>query len=1199
MYYDNLTRQYPISKTLRNELIPIGKTMENIRNNRIIESDINRKEDYQKVKKIFDEYHKSVINTSLNNLKLEHLESFADLFFMPSKSEAEIKKMETEQTELRKEIVAALKSHKNYGILQKKEIIQELDKFVNTVEEHEAINSFNAFFTYFSGYNKNRSNLYSDENKASTVAYRLIHENLPRFLNNIKAYTYIKNANITAEGLSEEEIDKLFMLETYNYVLTQDNIDLYNEQIGMLNKEINLYNQKHRQEKRLPMLSILYRQILSERTESFISEFATDSEVLDNLDSLISETNEFLKSDIFALYLNELKESSGNGIYVKNNTDLTSLSVIATESWRVISDLISSDYDANYSGKKIGDKYEEEKDKILKKISSYELKSLIQLGANNLIEKYIEKIEFDVSDICEKTLVFDDMIACHDISKKLSKNVAAVDSIKDVLDSIKTLERDLKLLLGNGDEPDKNYSFYGNLDSVLMEIMRVDELYNMTRNYLTKKPFSTDKIKLNFDRPTFLDGWDRNKEEANLGILLKKDNKYYLGIMNPNSNKVFRSWPEATSFDRYQKVEYKLLPGPNKMLPKVFFADSNIEYYAPSEEILTIRRKESFKKGDSFNLHDCHKLIDFFKESINKHEDWSKFDFKFTETEKYADISEFYHEVEKQGYKITYDDVDSCYIDELIENNKLYLFEIHNKDFSEYSKGNLNLHTIYFEMVFDEHNLSDVVYKLNGEAEVFYRPASISEDEQIVHKAGEPIENKNPLRKSVKKSSIMNYDIIKDKRYTEDKFMLHVPITMNFGASKANKYNDRVNNAIRESKDVHVIGIDRGERNLLYVVVVNSNGDIVEQISLNSIVNKEYKIETNYHELLKSKENERDKARKDWKTIENIKELKEGYLSQVVHVISQLVVKYNAIICLEDLNMGFMRGRQKVERQVYQKFEKMLIDKLNYLVIDKDRNQKEPEKVGGALNALQLTAPFTSFKEMGKQTGIIYYVPAYLTSKIDPTTGFSNLFYEKYKNQESAKAFFGKFERINYNSEDNYFEFAFDYKKFTTKADGTQTKWIACSYGKRIRRFRNEKINNNWDEEEIELTTSFKELFDEYGINYKDSEDLIGDILAIDNAQFFAKLSKMFNLMMQMRNSSNDGMKDYIISPILNEHNEFYDSSKGNAELPIDADANGAYNIARKGLWVLDQLFNSEKDSKVRLAMTNKEWLLYAQEHRK
>ena len=83
----------------------------------------------------------------------------------------------------------------------------------------------------------------------------------------------------------------------------------------------------------------------------------------------------------------------------------------------------------------------------------------------------------------------------------------------------------------------------------------------------------------------------------------------------------------------------------------------------------------------------------------------------------------------------------------------------------------------------------------------------------------------------------------------------------------------------------------------------------------------------------------REDARKSWRKIENIKELKEGYLSQVIHKIGQLMIEYNAIVVMEDLNFGFKRGRFKVEKQVYQKFEKMLIDKLNFLADKKNEGK--------------------------------------------------------------------------------------------------------------------------------------------------------------------------------------------------------------------------------------------------------------------
>lgn len=56
---------------------------------------------------------------------------------------------------------------------------------------------------------------------------------------------------------------------------------------------------------------------------------------------------------------------------------------------------------------------------------------------------------------------------------------------------------------------------------------------------------------------------------------------------------------------------------------------------------------------------------------------------------------------------------------------KIYLFEIYSKDFSEYSKGTNNLHTMYFKALFDNDNLKNTVFKLSGNAELFIRPASI------------------------------------------------------------------------------------------------------------------------------------------------------------------------------------------------------------------------------------------------------------------------------------------------------------------------------------------------------------------------------------------------------------------------------------------------------------------------------------------
>ena len=498
------------------------------------------------------------------------------------------------------------------------------------------------------------------------------------------------------------------------------------------------------------------------------------------------------------------------------------------------------------------------------------------------------------------------------------------------------------------------------------------------------------------------------------------------------------------------------------------------------------------------------------------------------------------------------------------------------------------MHTLYWKALFDEDNLKDVVYKLNGEAEIFYRKASLDYTKPT-HPANQPIKNKNQL--TTKKESYFTYDLIKDKRYTQNKYFFHVPITLNFKSRNEENINPLVNDYIRTSEELHIIGIDRGERHLLYVSVIDLKGNIKKQFSLNEIIN-EYRgrhYTTNYHSLLEQREIERMEARKDWKKIENIKDLKEGYLSQVVHKICQLVIEYNAIVVLEDLNMGFKRGRQKVELAVYQKFEKMLIDKLNYLV---DKN-KHPYEMGGLLKALQLTNKFISFTKLGKQSGILFYTQAWNTSKIDPVTGFVNLFDTRYETIDKAKQFFSRFDDIRFNNKKNWFEFDFDYNNFTNKARGSITKWTVCSVGDRIKSHRDPSQNNHWTSTRICLTNEFKDLFNKYDINI--NSNLKDAIVNQNSKEFFEKILKFLRLTLQIRNSEIKSQVDYMQSPVADENGCFYNSEVCGNSLPENADANGAYNIARKGIWIVQRIKESNPDKKLNLAITNQEWLEFAQ----
>lgn len=568
------------------------------------------------------------------------------------------------------------------------------------------------------------------------------------------------------------------------------------------------------------------------------------------------------------------------------------------------------------------------------------------------------------------------------------------------------------------------------------------------------------------------------------------------------------------------------------------------------------------------------KFIDYYKERL----DYFDFDFDLRPSEEYEDFSRFTDHLNSQAYEITFHQkISEAYINYCVEKGYFYLFKIYNKDFSPYSKGKKNLHTLYWEALFDNKN-----YKLNGEAELFHRYRSIFN--KTIHPKHHPIFNKNP--NNSKRESIFKIDLIKDKRYTEDKFLFHCPITLNFQAPGNDINSMVIDKLIRNNEDIHVLSIDRGERHLAYYTLLDPYGNIIIQKSFNIIGDMKF----DYRKKLDVVEENRTKSRKNWKKIANIKNLKEGYLSLVVHEIAKLVVKYNAVVVFEDLNADFKRSRTKIEKQVYQKLEKMLIDKLNYLVF-KDKPANEP---GGILNAYQLTPKVEGYSKIGRQTGIIFYVPPYFTSKICPATGFVDQLYPRYESVQLAQDFFRKFDSIKYNPDKKYFEFKFDYKNFGEKA--IKGRWTVCTVGSRLRNYRNPDKNSNWDTEEIHLNTKFESLFKnkEHDIEFYKGEELKEQIVAQTQKTFFEPLLRYLKLTLQMRNSRTGTEEDYFISPVADKNGIFFDSRSASDNMPQDADANGAYHIGLKGLWLVRQIQNQEKGQS-NFAITNKEWFKFAQ----
>ena len=1248
---------YSLTKTIGVELKPVGKTQELIEAKKLIEQDDQRAEDYKIVKDIIDRYHKDFIDKCLNCVKIkkDDLEKYVSL---AENSNREAVDFDNIKTKMRNQITEAFRKNSLFTNLFKKNLIKEyLPAFVSE-EEKSVVNKFSKFTTYFDAFNDNRKNLYSGDAKSGTIAYRLIHENLPMFLDNIASFNAISGIGVNeyfssievefTDALEGKRLTEFFQIGFFNNTLTQKKIDNYNYVVGAVNKAVNLYKQQHKNV-RIPLLKTLHKMILSDRvTPSWLPErFESDEEMLTAIKAAYESLKEVLVGDD--------DDSLRNLLLNIDNYDLEHIYIAKDSGLTSISQQIFGYYDTytlaikDQLQRENPNLYDERIDKLYKKEGSFSigyLNRLVNTKEHITINEYYRLL----GSYCrEEEKRKDDFFKQIDgaycaISHlfwgkhgEIAQSDSDIELIQKLFDAYKGLQRFIKPLLGHGDEADKDNEFDAKLRKVWDELDIITPLYDKVRNWLSRKIYNPEKIKLCFENNgKLLSGWSDNQTKSDNGTqyggyIFRKKNEigeydFYLGISA--DAKLFRR-DETICYEdgMYERFDYYHLK-PNTLLGKSYIGnygeDSKAVLSAFNAAITKLQLEKKLVPKDNEKvptylkrlkqnyayfyqiLMNDDNVVDAYK-SMKQHIFATLTSLirvpaaieLATQTD--LDIDELIDEIlNLSSESFGYFPVATAAIEEANKREKkpLFLFKMSNKDLSyaaksseglRKSRGTENLHTMYLKALL---GMTQNVFSI-GSGMVFFRHKTKGLAETTArHKANEFVANKNKLND--KKKSIFAYEIVKNKRYTVDKYLFKLSVKLNYSQPNNNKIdvNSEVREIISNGGIKHIIGIDRGERNLLYLSLIDLKGNIVMQKSLNILKDDHNAKGTDYKGLLTEREGERQDARRNWKKIANIKDLKRGYLSQVVHIISKMLVEYNAIVVLEDLNPGFIRGRQKIERNVYEQFERMLIDKLNFYV-DK---HKDANETGGLLHALQLTSEFENFKKSEHQNGCLFYIPAWKTSKIDPATGFANLFDTRYTNAVEAQKFFSKFDEIRYNEEKDWFEFEFDYDKFTQKAHGTRTKWTLCTYGMRLRSFKNPTKQYNWDSEVVALTDEFKRILGKAGIDiHENLKDAIRNLKG-KKQKNLEPLMQFMKLLLQLRNSKAGTDEDYILSPVAGENGIFYDSRSCGEQLPENADANGAYNIARKGLMLIRQIKEAKELDKVKFDISNKSWLNFAQQ---
>ncbi|MFL8905840.1 type V CRISPR-associated protein Cas12a/Cpf1 [Helcococcus kunzii] len=1306
--FEKLSNIVSISKTIRFKLIPVGKTLENIEKLGKLEKDFERSDFYPILKNISDDYYRQYIKEKLSDLNLDWQKLYDAHELLDSSKKESQKNLEMIQAQYRKVLFNILSGEldksgeknskdliKNnkalYGKLFKKQFILEvLPDFVNnndsySEEDLEGLNLYSKFTTRLKNFWETRKNVFTDKDIVTAIPFRAVNENFGFYYDNIKIFNknieYLENKIPNLENELKEadilddnrSVKDYFTPNGFNYVITQDGIDVYQairggftkengEKVQGINEILNLTQQQLRRKPetknvKLGVLKKLRKQILeySESTSFLIDQIEDDNDLVDRINKFnvsffeSTEVSPSLFEQIERLY-NALKSIKKEEVYIDaRNTQKFSQMLFGQ--W----DVIRRGYTVKITegSKEEKKKYKEyleldETSKAKRYLNIREIEELV-----NLVEGFEEVDVFSV--LLEKFKM--NNIERSEFEAPIYGSPIKLEAIKEYLEKHLEEYHKWKLLLIGNDDLDTDETFYPLLNEVISDYYIIP-LYNLTRNYLTRKHSDKDKIKVNFDFPTLADGWSESKISDNRSIILRKDGYYYLGILE--DNKLFNNIKSNSLKNYYEIMRYNLFPDAAKMIPKCSISKKEVknhfengvdksiyldnQFVSPleiSKELYELQNnlvdgKKKYQIDYLRNTDDevgyknaLVQWITFCKDFLLKYQGTQDFDYSELKEAKYYDkLDQFYADVDSCGYNLDFDNIDEDLVNKAVEDGKLLIFQIYNKDFSPESKGKKNLHTLYWLSMFSEENLRTRKLKLNGQAEIFYRKKL--EKKPIIHKEGSILLNKidkegNTIpeniyhecyrylnkkigredlsdeaialfNKDVLKYKEARFDIIKDRRYSESQFFFHVPITFNWDIKTNKNVNQIVQGMIKDGEIKHIIGIDRGERHLLYYSVIDLEGNIVEQGSLNTLEQNRFDnstVKVDYQNKLRTREEDRDRARKNWTNINKIKELKDGYLSHVVHKLSRLIIKYEAIVIMENLNQGFKRGRFKVERQVYQKFELALMNKLSALSFKEKYDEGKNLEPSGILNPIQACYPVDAYQELQGQNGIVFYLPAAYTSVIDPVTGFTNLFRLKSINSSKYEEFIKKFKNIYFDNEEEDFKFIFNYKDFAKAnlviLNNIKSKdWKISTRGERIS-YNSKKKEYFYVQPTEFLINKLKEL----NIDYEN----IDIIPLIDNLEEKAKrkilkaLFDTFKYSVQLRNY--DFENDYIISPTADDNGNYYNSNEidiDKTNLPNNGDANGAFNIARKGLLLKDRIVNSN-ESKVDLKIKNEDWI--------
>ena len=1161
----------PNTKTITIGAIPMWETKKHLKPYISEESsDRRRSENYGKVKEVLDTYARAVIEIATQSIVDEGMYPTYDRLeelFLNSSDKKSATLYKNAKADFKKQAANIIKKVAGYYQLTKEfgKLFAE-DKsalFINAKdlgiekETLDVLSLYNKFTSYFHKYFTSLSDVTLCGTEHGSIANRIM-ENMEIYWKNqlILEETKKEHGELYVQIL--DSIDKMDI----DMCVTQYGIDTYNYLLGNIegtgvNSLISMYAQKNKV--RVKLLKTLNKIPLAKKEKQFvINSIDNDEELKHTIKEsiVITETIfEYAKTTTKLAFDTEIKEST----------------YVLERHLHTLSHLMYGNHDVlERALKEVTLSEKEKKEHIVSLVNIDKAMTLIEdvpkKGCVDIVKEAMaetlkaEKLKNNIVSLCEST------------SLKANRK-----QIKEFYDYILEARRKVSFFYTGEIEN----TFVEEIDSMKDTFAEFNKIYNMVRNYCTKNPIDKKSYELYFNKGTFLTSFDSDKfkEGISLSTLLRKDGMYYLYILNPGvSTKL--SAKAYVSEGGYDRLVYKQLTGLNKMFPKCLVKSSTAEeLYGLTDEIRDICDNKKYTKEYVAKTEDREPLtkwIQYCIDSFYANEEWSKYyNIPFRPATEYETANEFYTECERHTTYMDWSEhLDEEYVRNSVKEGNAFLFQLYNHDFSPYHTGKDGNYTRILKEMFSDANMEKInqsdnsAIKLSGGgAKLRFRKASIPYKE--THKAGEALKNKNPL--NPKKTSSFDYGICKDRRFMKDSFIFSIGVQMGYRNEEVQVYdlNRMVNKELLEEKR-NVLTVRVGEEHLLYYMVTDANGKVLEQKDLNIIESSGggVTIRTDYKELLKRRESEMAIAKEEWDYSVDIKDIKAAYVGNAINVLLKIRDKYDAVILLEDYSGDFVNKRKANVKSIYQMFQMALLNKLSCYVSE------------GSLysEAVQLASPASSLDDIKGQKGIVYFVNSSYTANTDHSSAFVNQYYEHfvYENKKKAEKTCEKLD-VNFDEKKKEFIITIEDKLFGIDSNNT---WLLHTNGERSI-WKDKKITS------FNCTSKLAELMKEYHISeFKEYKD-------VADKKFYERFFEIMRVLLKMHYMDPDTNESYFLSPITG-----YDSRCNKDGNVINSSSEKTYLIMMKGIRDLNNI-NKETlfiDRDEKGSHKNK-WLEYLREN--